>query len=137
MCENCNTKHLCTLFSDSPKLLKTSGSLKFFSGLYQNVTLHLTVRAFPEFTDVQSAFMWYFVNNSIRLSSAEIKSTKLGPEVFQSVLNINYVGVKDYGVFIVTTNNGIGAPVKFSIILEEKGIYSLHIFSLKTLYHLL
>ena len=129
MCENFNTKHLCTLFSDSPKLVNTSDSLIFFSGLYQNVTLHLAVRALPEFIDVQSAFLWYFVNNSIRFSSAEIKSTKLGPEVFQSELNINRVCEKDYGVYIVTANNGIGTLVNFTIILDEDGIYLLHTFS--------
>ena len=95
----------------------------FFSGLDQNVTLQLTVRALTEFTDVQSAFVWYFINSSITFNSKEIKSTKLGPEVFQSVLSISNVGEKDYGVYIVTASNGIGTSVNFSIILKENGIY--------------
>ena len=113
----------CILLLDTPKLLETSESLIFFSGLFQKVTLTLTVRALPEFTDVQSAFMWYFVNNSASFSSAEIQSTKLRPEVFQSLLHINTLGAKDYGVYIVTANNGIGAPISFRIILNENGIH--------------
>ena len=116
-------KFSCILLSDTPQLLETSESLIFFSELFQEVTLNLIVRAFPEFTDVQSAFMWYFVNKSVSFSSAEIQSTKLGSEVFQSLLHINNVGAKDYGVYIVTVNNGIGTPISFNIILNEKGIY--------------
>ena len=135
MCTKTHFKLSCT-FSDSPKLLITSDSLIFFSGLYQNVTLQLTVRAFPEFIDVQSAFKWYFVNNSISISSAEINSTKLGPEVFQSLL-IRNVGEQDYGVYIVTVNNNIGIPVNFSVILNEKGMTLPNISPYKILYYLL
>ena len=93
----------------------------FYSGLGLQASLVITVRAFPEFSDVDSAFTWTLTNGSEIVDG--VVSRKVDDEVFHSKMLISPVTVKDFTEYKVFVDNGIREPVIFTLELKERGIF--------------
>ena len=98
--------------------------MTFYCGLGQEIILNITVRAFPELYDINSAFTW--TNIAGGQITAGIMSNRQGPEVFYSELKITETSRNDYGKYTVTVDNGVKSPVSFLLDLQERGKWCLH-----------
>ena len=105
--------------TDPPQLV-SSDSLIFYSGLGQQISLNITVRAFPEFSDPESAFTW--TTNSGSQITDVVTSRKQSDEIFYSELLISSVKGVDYTSYTVTTDNGVQEPVIFTVDLRQRGM---------------
>ena len=107
---------------DSPQLYnKDDDPLIFYSDLDQSVTLEVTVRAFPDFTDIDSAFDWKRVDGKALSNISETESVKVDAEVFLTKVTIGNVTEQDLGEYVVTADNGIRGPVDFLVVLYLTG----------------
>ena len=113
--------------TDEPQLL-SNDPLIFYSGLGQVISLNITVRAFPEFSDPDSAFTW--TTSSGSQVTDGVTSAKQSNELFYSELWITSVKGEDYTSYTVTAENGVKQPVKFTLQLIERGIMLNLFFSL-------
>ena len=105
--------------TDPPQLV-SNDPLTFYSGLGQQISLNITVRAFPEFSDPDSAFTWTTSGGSLITNG--VTSAKLSDEIFHSELLIGSVTREDYTSYTVAVDNGIKEPVSFTLKLIERGI---------------
>ena len=105
--------------TDPPQLVGND-PLIFYSGLGQAISLNITVRAFPEFSDPDSAFTWT-MHSGLQITDG-VTSTKQSDEIFYSVLLISSVKGEDYTSYTVTADNGVKQPVKFTLQLIERGM---------------
>ena len=112
--------------TDPPQLV-SNDPLTFYSGLGQQISLNITVRAFPEFSDSDSAFTW--TSSSGSLITDGVTSTKLSDEMFYSELLINSVKKEDYTSYTVAVDNGVKEPVSFTLDLIERGIILYYFFT--------
>ena len=112
---------------------QTSTDVAFYAAFGQDVTLNITVRAFPDITDLSSAFSWR--RDGVALDAADVMSSKLSPEMFLSQLMINSVTNTDYKNYTVTVGNGIKEAVTFTLALLERGIPLLLLYHYKVIKH--
>ena len=105
--------------TDPPQLV-SNDPLTFYSGLGQQISLNITVRAFPEFSDPDTPFTW--TTSSGSLITNGVTSTKLSHEIFHSELLIGSVTREDYTSYTVAVDNGVKGPVSFTLKLIERGI---------------
>ena len=105
--------------TDPPQLV-SSDPLIFYSGLGQQISLNITVRAFPEFIDPDSAFTW--TRSSGSQITDDVTSTKRSDEIFYSELLISSVKGVDYTSYTVTAGNGVKEPVIFTVDLLQRGM---------------
>ena len=107
----------CT--TDPPQLVNND-PLIFYSGLGQQISLNITVRAFPEFIDPDSAFTW--TTSSGSQINDVVTSAKQSDEIFFSELLINSVKGDDYTSYIVRADNGVNEPEIFTVDLLQRGM---------------
>ena len=93
--------------------------MTFYAALGQDVTLNITVRAFPDINDLSTAFSWR--RDGADLDAAAVTSNKVDPEMFVSELIISSVTGTDYSDYRVTVSNGVKEAVTFTITLLERG----------------
>ena len=93
--------------------------MAFYAALGQDVTLNITVKAFPDFTDLSSAFTWR--RDGVDLDAGDVTSTNPSPEVFVSELMISSVTARDYSNYTVTVSNDVKYDVTFLLTLLERG----------------
>ena len=115
---NCNYFYKFCI-TDPPQLIRND-LLIFYSGLDQQISLNITVRAFPEFSDPDSAFTW--TTSSGSQITDGVTSTKQSNEIFYSELLISSVKGEDYTSYIVTADNGVKEPVIFTVDLLQRGM---------------
>ena len=78
------------------------------------------MRAFPEFSDPDSAFTW--TSRSGSQITDGVTSTKLSDEIFYSELLISSVKGGDYTSYTVTAGNGVKESVIFTVDLLQRGM---------------
>ena len=91
-----------------------------YSDLYQRAVLTVSVRAFPGFEDVQSAFVWTR-SMGRELNNGLVTTTAQNHDIYSSKMVIDPVSAEHYGEYEIAVNNNVKSPLIINLELRPKG----------------